>query len=105
MSDDLEGTGKARSTFRYSVTSQGTARLPTGATPVTIPNYLRDELIVLDGPTRRGLAKVAHTRAANDPDDHNPMSRIWWAIWCQIIDLDADEKRLIESATDTEEHE
>lgn len=57
----------------------------------TPTNYTRDAILRMKDPTRRGLLLAARNKVNADPDNTDELTRVWWAIACQIIDCDQDE--------------
>lgn len=59
-------------------------------------NHVRDALLMMDTGRRRALAVAIHGRVSQDPENSDDMTPVWWAIWCQISDLDAEQAALFE---------
>lgn len=58
-------------------------------------NYIRNVLLTMDSSTRRALREVARARVNTDPDETDPMTRIWFAMYAQIVDLEYEEGEIL----------
>jgi hypothetical protein len=61
-----------------------------------MPNYLRDVLLTLDGPSRRGLRNACRNNVNRDPQNTDPMTPVFFAIYLQVVDLENEEDALLE---------
>ncbi len=62
----------------------------------TPANYLRDALIVMDSANRRGFRNVFRDRVNADPQNTDPITTIYFAVYCTIVDLETEEAQLLE---------
>jgi hypothetical protein len=60
-----------------------------------ITPHVRDVLLTMDGTTRRGFLQAATAKVNDDPSNENDLTRLWWAVACQVIDLDTEERELM----------
>lgn len=66
----------------------------------TPTNYVRNALLRMDGPTRRAFRNATRDRVNRDPNNTDPMTTAYFAVYCQIVDLDVEETetlRLLDS--------
>lgn len=60
------------------------------------PNYLRDALVRLPAAERRGLLESTRQRVNADPANAEAITTLWYAIYCQAVDVETDEAGLFD---------